>query len=185
MIAITQSTFSEYFGMEKVDKQHNLRNFQCENEECTQFLQRDALFFQESNIANTFVFVDKHKKPGIAAFISLVADAVKLEEPEKTWLALPNIPFETLPALKIAKLAVHTSYRKEYRGIGSMAIDFARSIAYLCNRDYIACRALTVDADIEYDPNLPRFYEKNGFKILQNSRYSKKTKTRPMYANIF
>jgi ribosomal protein S18 acetylase RimI-like enzyme len=185
MIAINQSTFSEYFRVEKVTKQHNLMEFQCEHEECTQFLQHDAIVFHENHLANTFLFTDKHEKQRIAAFISLVADAVKLEEPEKTWLSLPHIPFETLPALKIAKLAVHRAYRQQYRGIGSAALAFARIIAYLCNRDYIACRALTVDADIEYDPNLPQFYEKNGFKSLQNSRYSKKTKTRPMYANIF
>lgn len=64
-------------------------------------------------------------------------------------------------------------------------IDFARNIADQCNEKFIACRVLTVDADIEYNKELPVFYEKNGFTALHNKKYTKKTRTLPMWTDIF
>jgi hypothetical protein len=43
---------------------------------------------------------------------------------------------------------------------------------------------LTVDADIEYDKTLPLFYEKNGFTALHSKKYTKKTRTLPMWAGL-
>ena len=98
---------------------------------------------------------------------------------------LPDISFETLPALKIAKLAVAQEFSKTYCRLGSLMIDFSRSIADQCNERLIACRVLTVDADIEYDKNLPLFYEKNGFTALHSKKYTKKTRTLPMWTDIY
>jgi hypothetical protein len=64
-------------------------------------------------------------------------------------------------------------------------IDFSRNIADQCNERLIACRIITVDADIEYDKDLPTFYEKNGFTALHSKRYTKKTRTVPMWADIY
>ena len=49
------------------------------------------------------------KSQAVAAYVSLIADAVTLQDEEKTQLQLPGLSFETLPALKIAKLAVSQS----------------------------------------------------------------------------
>jgi hypothetical protein len=90
-----------------------------------------------------------------------------------------------LPALKIAKLAVAQEFKKSYLRLGSLMIDFSRSIADQCNERLIACRVLTADADIEYDKSLPLFYEKNGFTALHSKRYAKKTRTLPMWTDIY
>ena len=126
------------------------------------------------------------KKTGdVGAYISLIADAVTLQDEEKAKLLLPDIAFETLPALKIAKLAVAEKMSRTYNRLGSLMIDFSRSIADQCNERFIACRVLTTDADIEYDKNLPVFYEKNGFIALRSKRYMKKTRTLPMWTDIY
>jgi len=185
MILITPDNFNNYFTIEKLNISHQISEFNDENDnEYTHFLKQDALKYQESHISNTFVLIEKTTFD-IAAYISLIADAVTLQDEERARLLLPDITFETLPALKIAKLAVAGKMSQTYRHLGSLMIDFSRNIADQCNERFIACRILTTDADIEYDKNLPVFYEKNGFIALRSKKYIKKTRTLPMWTDIY
>ena len=61
------------------------------------------------------------------------------------------------------------AYRKGY---GSFMLEMARAFAFEMNELGIACRLITVDADIDYEPNTPEFYKKNGF--VENLKYKKK-----------
>jgi hypothetical protein len=185
MILITPENYGSYFTIEKLNVAHRIDGFNGENAgEYALFLKQDALKHQESHISNTFVLVETENQ-AIAAYISLIADAVTLQDEERARLLLPDISFETLPALKIAKLAVAQEMIRIYHHLGSLMIDFSRSIADQCNERFIACRVLTVDADIEYDTNLPLFYEKNGFTALHSKKYSKRTHTLPMWTDIY
>jgi hypothetical protein len=76
-------------------------------------------------------------------------DAIKLSFTEKELHSL-NYPFKTIPAMKIAKLAVDETFSSRYKGIGSFLIGAAEGKALSCNDDYCAARFLTVDADIEH-----------------------------------
>jgi len=185
MIFITPDNFNDYFIIEKLNVEHHIDGFDDDDEnEYTLFLRQDALKHQESHISNTFVLIERASLK-IAAYISLVADAVTLQDDEKARLIIPEITFETLPALKIAKLAVAKKMGLSYRHLGSLMINFARNIADQCNERFIACRVLTVDADIEYNESLPIFYEKNGFIALHSKKYTKKTRTLPMWTDIY
>jgi hypothetical protein len=185
MLLITPENYGNYFIIEKLNAAHHIEDFNSDNaNEYTLFLKQDALKHQENHISNTFVLVEI-KSQAVAAYISLIADAITLQDEEKARLLIPDISFETLPALKIAKLAVAQELRKTYRRLGSLMIDFSRNIADQCNERFIACRVLTADADIEYDKNLPMFYEKNGFTALHSKRYTKKTHTLPMWTDIY
>ena len=54
-------------------------------------------------------------------------------------------------------------------------LDIARAMAFDMNNLGIACRFITVDADIEYNEETPKFYEKNGFvENLSNKRRNAK-----------
>jgi hypothetical protein len=185
MILITPENYSDYFVIEKLNAVHRIGDFNGGNaNEYTLFLKQDALKHQDSHISNTFLLVEKESQ-NVTAYISLIADAVTLQDDELAQLLLPDISFETLPALKVAKLAVAREMSNAYRHLGSLMIDFSRSIADQCNERFIACRVLTADADIEYDKNLPLFYEKNGFTALHSKKYSKKTRTLPMWTDIY
>jgi hypothetical protein len=185
MILVTPENYHEYFNIEKLNSTHCIVDFNNKNaNEYTLFLKQDALKHQENHISNTFVLIEKESRT-IAAYISLIADAVTLQGEERAQLMLPEIAFETLPAIKIAKLAVADELSNTYNRLGSLMIDFSRSIADQCNERLIACRILTVDADIEYDKNLPFFYEKNGFTALHSKKYTKKTHTLPMWTDIY
>jgi hypothetical protein len=63
-------------------------------------------------------------------------------------------------------------------------IDSAELIALDCNRAYIACRFLTVDADIEHNEGARIFYEKNGF-LLNNELFNKARKTIRMRKDLY
>ena len=185
MILITPENYGNYFCIEKLNSAHRTGDFNGDNaNEYTLFLKQNALKHQESHISNTFVLVETGSR-AIAAYISLIADAVTLQDEERVRLLLPDIFFETLPALKIAKLAVAEVMRQTYHHLGSLMVDFSRNIADQCNERFIACRVLTADADIEYDKNLPLFYEKNGFTALHSKKYTKKTRTLPMWTDIY
>ncbi|MDR1787967.1 MAG: GNAT family N-acetyltransferase [Treponema sp.] len=74
-----------------------------------------------------------------------------------------DYPFKTLPAMKVAKLAVDEAARQKYRGVGTYMLHQAAQIAWACNDAYFAARFLPVDADVEHDEGVLAFYEKNGF----------------------
>ena len=49
----------------------------------------------------------------------------------------------------------------------------------------VACRFLTVDADIDYDKNTPEFYLKNGFVLNLNNKSRNPQHTVSMRKDIF
>jgi hypothetical protein len=110
-------------------------------------------------------------------------DAIKLSFTEKELHNL-NYPFKTIPAMKIAKLAVDRSFVEQYNGIGTFMVDSAECLAWACNTAYCACRFLTVDADIEHNEGVRTFYEKNGF-LLNSELYNKKRTTISMRKDLY
>ncbi|MDR2408603.1 MAG: GNAT family N-acetyltransferase, partial [Bacteroidales bacterium] len=152
---------STSFKLEQLDTDAPINVFSCSVEEYDEYLQKDAMRSQSDHVALTWLLRERSTGK-IAAYMSLIADAIKLSVSEKELHDL-NYPFKTIPAMKIAKLAVSKEFNNKYKGIGSFMIDSARTIARKCNDHYCACRFLTVDADIEHNEGVRVFYEKNGF----------------------
>ncbi|GHV84328.1 N-acetyltransferase [Spirochaetia bacterium] len=172
LIPISRKNGTDYFHMEQLTPGDSLVDFSCSLEEYTEYLTEDALRSQKDHIALTWLLWDR-TTGGIAAYMSLIADAIKLSVSEKELHNL-NYPFKTIPAMKIAKLAVSQVSQSKYKGIGSFMIINARSLARICNRQLFSCRFLTVDADIENNESVLTFYEKNGF--IQNSEMNNKNR---------
>jgi len=74
--------------------------------------------------------------------------------------------------MKIAKLAVSTSFQEKYRGIGSLMVEMATEIGIARIEQYFACRFITVDVDIGHNDTVIVFYFKNGF--IYNDEAGKK-----------
>jgi GNAT superfamily N-acetyltransferase len=159
-----------------------LSAFSCPIEEYSDYLLKDALRSQKDHIAKTWILWER-ATGSIAAYMSLIMDAIKLSFTEKELHNL-NYPFKTIPAMKIAKLAVDRRYSEKYKGIGSFMIAFAEEKAISCNEDYCAARFLTVDADIEHDEGVLAFYRKNGF-IPNAEFFNKNRKTISMRKDIY
>jgi len=170
------------FNLEPLIATMSLENFFCQIEEYNEYLRKGALRSQNDHIALTWLLRERNTG-GIVAYMSLIADAIKLSATEKELHNL-NYPFKTIPAMKIAKLAVSQSFSEKYKGIGSFMIGAAMWKALNCNDDYCAARFLTVDADIEHDEGVLAFYEKNGF-IPNAELFNKNRKTISMRKDIY
>jgi ribosomal protein S18 acetylase RimI-like enzyme len=169
------------FSLEQLAGKICLDNFSCSIEEYNEYLQNEAIRSQNDQMALTWLFRER-SSGAIAAYMSLIADAIKLSTSEKELHNL-DYPFKTVPAMKIAKLAVSAPFQERYYGIGSLMIEMAIEIAGACNEQFFACRFITVDADIEHNESVINFYLKNGF-ISNEETSSKRRKTVSMRRDI-
>ena len=170
------------FYLEQLTNETLLSDFSCSVAEYNNYLVEDSLRSQTDHVALTWLLRERATGT-ITAYMSVIADAIKLSLSEKELHGL-NYPFKTLPAMKIAKLAVSEFAQKKYKGVGSYMIDNALALARACNRQFFACRFITVDADIEHDKGLLAFYIKNGFTENQEL-YKKNCKTVSMRKDIY
>jgi len=181
-IKITANNAYEYFYFEQLESNTSLGKFSCHIAEYNDYLYQDAVRSLKDHIAKTWLLRDQ-KTGNIVAYMSLIMDSIKLSLSEKELHSL-NYPFKTIPAMKIAKLAVDSVFSEIYKGIGTFLINSAIGIATDCNDDYCAARFLTVDADIEHDVGVNAFYEKTGF-IPNTELFNKNRKTISMRKDIF
>jgi ribosomal protein S18 acetylase RimI-like enzyme len=180
--AVTIKNGPALFILERLAQTFDLVAFDCSIAEYNEYLSREAQRAQDEFIAVTWLLHER-KNGAIAAYMSLINDAIKLNAAEKELHHL-NYPFRTVPAMKIAKLAVSRKCREQYRGIGSYMLYLAAGIAADTNEQHSACRFITVDADIEHDPNVTAFYTKNGF-TPNNEMNNKRSKTISMRKDIW
>jgi hypothetical protein len=136
----------------------------------------------KDRIALTWLLIDISVDK-IASYMSLIMDSIKLSFTEKELHNL-NYPFRTIPAMKIAKLAVDSTYSERFKGIGTFMIESAERFALACNDEYCAARFLTVDADIEHNESVIEFYRKNGF-VSNAEIKGKRNKTISMRKDIY
>ena len=181
-IKINSENAEKYFYLESLVPEKPLTFFKCAIEEYNDYLFNDAVRSHNDHIAKTWILLETSSGQ-IAAYMSLIADAIKLTATEKELHSL-NYPFKTVPAVKLAKLAVSQSASEKYKGIGSFMIEVAISKAIGCNTDYCAARFLTVDADIEHDKGVIAFYEKNQF-IPNLELFNKNRKAISMRKDIY
>jgi len=181
-ITVTHDNVKKYFFLEALSVETNLLSFRCCINEYNDYLLEDAKRSMNDHIAKTWILFELNTGK-IAAYMSLIMDAIKLSISEKELHNL-NYPFRTIPAMKIAKLAVNSSFSEKYKRLGTFMIDSAESYALECNDQYCAARFLTVDADIEHDEGVLAFYEKNGF-IPNMELFNKNRKTISMRKDIF
>ena len=181
-ININSRNATDHFYFEKLETNRSLSSFSCKIPEYNDYLFHDSVRSLKDHIAKTWLLCE-HKTGKIAAYMALIMDSIKLSFSEKELHNL-NYPFRTIPAMKIAKLAVDADFSEKYKGIGTFLLNSAMGIATDCNDDYCAARFLTVDADIEHDEGVLAFYEKNGF-IPNAELYNKNRKTISMRKDIY
>ncbi|MDR2542790.1 MAG: hypothetical protein LBC80_04995 [Treponema sp.] len=181
-VNITSKNAHLHFYFEKLNSEKVLTSFNCHINEYNYYLFQDAIRSLKDHIAKTWLLCE-HKTGNIAGYMALIMDSIKLSLSEKELHNL-DYPFKTIPAMKIAKLAVDLNFSEKYKGIGTFLIDSAMGIATDCNDDYCAARFLTVDADIEHDEGVLAFYQKNGF-IPNAELYNKNRKTISMRKDIY
>jgi len=138
---------------------YKLGDFDCGIEDYNQFLTNDGQYYVEQNISQVRLLIHK-QTADIIAYMALSTDSFLLDMDEKIKENI-DIPINSIPALKVGKLAVDRKYKD--RPYGSFMLWLALGVLEQINEVGVGCRFLVVDADITQSPETPTFYEKNGF----------------------
>jgi len=149
---------------------YRLADFNCELEVYNSFLKCESIKLQEVEMTKVHLLINK-LNADIIAYMSLSADSIKLSFNEKEQHSIDFVSLEYIPAVKIGRLAIDFKYSQKYKAIGSLMIELARGIVEDMRNSGIACRFITVDADILNNPTVDQFYLKKGFKM--NEKYKK------------
>ena len=148
-----------------------MNDFCCGITQYDDFLKNEALILQEYGVSKVHLLINK-ENADIIAYMTLSADVIRLTYEEMESYDMSSIPFKAIPAVKIGHLAVDEKYRQRYKNIGSLMIELARGLCVEMRERGIACRFITVDADVTNNPTVCDFYLKNGFKY--NVDYKKR-----------
>lgn len=128
------------------------RRIRIHSREMESFLREEAWVEQEKGLNTTFLCMNEDKDQ-IIAYISLCNDSIRLDFEERDEL---NFSYTTIPALKIARLAVSSQFQGN--GMGKRLIQFAAG-AGVKIRNYSGLTFLTLDC---YAHRVS-FYESIGF----------------------
>ncbi|WP_313314982.1 hypothetical protein [Stutzerimonas nitrititolerans] len=154
--------------IEKLDHGHQLSRFSLGDEPelrpLKSFLQRQALNYQNANVAVTYVAVlkptDEAPQRKVIGYVTLTCSEVELGESYYLDDCEHANRFSSMPAMKVARLARHVGY-KGHR-IGETLMDFAIALAADQIGQSVGCRFLVTDAK----RRSVKFYEGLGFTTL-------------------
>ena len=134
--------------------------FSCGDEDLDSFLDDDAANYHQQYLASVYIATYADECVG---YVALLTDSIKLKSGERRKHRLGR-SLPVVPALKIGRLAVSSSFSDEYRGLGTALVRHAADVAYVA-QEAVGCRFLTVDS---YARSAD-FYKKLGF--LENKEY--------------
>lgn len=163
-------------------KNYKIEEFDCGIPEYNNFLLDEADQLGNLGVTQTQLLINNYTGD-IMGYFSLCNASIQLKDDEKMQHSMKDVPFNSIPCVKIGKLAVSVNYKEEIKGIGSYLIQLVLGIASELNES-TGCRFIAVDADIENDKNVYQFYEKNDFLINEKLKRSK-SKTISMRLDIF
>lgn len=174
-------TILEHASIYPFSKEFDLNKFDCGVDDYNTFLLNDAEYYVNKGISSVHLLI-QNDTSDIIGYFALLTDAFLLDKEEKEKLEL-DIPFSSVPAMKIGKLAVSIDHQDFHYGsfLLYMALGYARALEELG----VACRFLTVDADIEFNENTPDFYISNGFEINQHRNLKSRKNAVSMRYDLF
>jgi len=161
---MTSINFSE-LQIQKLSAIHDTSRFDCDDKDINEFLQQDALMWQQRKLAITHLVIYNEQ---IVGFYCTSADSIKLKLQErKEENNLDKKRITEVPAVKIGRLGVHKDHQRQ--GLGTFILQ--RAIGHiLSTSEAIGVRFVTVDAY----PEMQKWYEKRGFKINAHADYKPK-----------
>jgi len=173
------------FSFSKLHSNTNILPFECGDQDLNSFLHNKAIPYKKELLATTYLLESNEKT---IAYLSIYNDALAVEEKDfasknalnraiKELINHPKRHLRHFPAIKIGRLAVCESTKKERKGIGRTLVNFVINLALEQNSN-CACQLITVDA---YRESL-NFYKKLGFIFLTEN--DKEEDTRQMYLDL-
>jgi len=142
------------FKIEKLSKNHKRDNFDCENSFLNEFLKKYALQNQHRYYVGTTYVISDYEN-NVIAYITLSGISIKKA------ILKEKYPYEELPALLIARLAVDKRFQGQ--GLGKQLLILAIKKA-LKQAEEVGCIGIIVDAKEE----AVSFYEKYDFEKIKS-----------------
>lgn len=153
------------------------------------FLKNQAVEFHEAYITRTYVAIPLEECPetgvliecsrkNVIGYISLITSEIDITNGYTVEDCTHANNYGTLPAIKIARLAVDGNCRR--RGIGENLMAYAFAIATDVIAEHVGCRFLITDSK----RNAISFYEKQGF-ILLDTEANRSVETPIMFVDLF
>ncbi|MDO8369527.1 MAG: GNAT family N-acetyltransferase [Candidatus Nitrotoga sp.] len=178
------------YNIRALDTADSLKSFKTGNAAFAPlktFLVNQACAFHGSNIAKTYVAVklktsangEKTEDPtlSVLGYITLTCSEIDIRNGYAVDDCTHANSYESLPAIKIARLAVDSRYRSN--GIGDQLVALALAIANDLIAPNVGCRFVVTDAKKE----AVAFYKKMGFTILETED-NKNAATPVMFVDI-
>lgn len=165
------------YTIRSLSQQDNLKKFKTGDpayQPLKAFLSNQAINFQIALVAQTYVAVtldDNNRDTGnVIGFITLTCSEIDLRNGYSVDDCEHANKYDSLPAVKIARLAVDKNYRTHItdgsivkgKRIGEMLVNFAIAITVDMISSQVGCRFLITDSK---KPAVG-FYEKIGFTFL-------------------
>lgn len=107
-------SYQEYGGSRRLLQGYRLGDFDCGIADYNDFLCSDAPYYIEQNVTQIKLLINK-ENADVIAYMVLCSDSFILSDKEKALVGL-EIPINTLPSLKIGKLAVSQRYTGKLYG---------------------------------------------------------------------
>ena len=143
-------------------------NFDCGDQDLTEFFLVDAIPHKKELVGVTYFFYDDLNKSAIS-FFTVSNDAIRTDSFKDS---LPESKrYSFYPAVKIGRFGVNKDYQRLQ--IGRQMMDFIKRFFVVENKT--GCRFITVDAYNK--PEILEFYRKNGFTFLSEKDTSRPTRT--------
>ena len=124
------------------------------SKEMDDFLKKEALVEQNKGLSTTHLLIDKDNNK-LIGFISLCNDCLSLDIDEKNKM---NMPYLTIPAVKIARLGIDNNYQGQ--SLGKFLIGYS-TILISHIKKYSGVTMVTLDC---YKDKIA-YYQKLGFKF--------------------
>ncbi len=158
------------FVVRPIEAADSVNNFKTGNQAflpLKNFLKKQAKDFQESMVAQTYVCIEideQGEESGrVIAYITLTCSEIDLRESYKLDDCAYANKYDSLQAVKIARLAVDNRFQKH--GLGAILVDLTIAIAMDEIAPMIGCRFVVTDAKQE----AVEFYQKQGFTLLDTA----------------
>ena len=157
------------YYFETLTEEHDLSDFDCDDEDPNNFLKEDALPQQNENLNVTKLVMCKGK---IIGYTSLLTDALILKNINDESLKLKikgklgvKSKNKNAPAVKIGRLAIDKRYAG--KGLGSHILDNILANLKKISKNHIGFRFIIVEG---YAKALNFYIVKNGFENLEKDK---------------
>ncbi len=155
-------------------------DFDCGDADLNEFFRKDLIPHELELLTKSYALTPQEArvKDGFVpvALVSFSNDSIRLKDIEDS-VDLPEPKrYPNLPAVKIARLGVHSRYQSNE--VGTLLLNMVKKFFLMGNRT--GCRIITVD--VYNDPRVIRFYEKSYFSFV--TQKDKNRNSRAMFYDL-